>query len=261
MQKVVIILAKYQEGALILSHEMIAPALRKIVLYAPQMATTATAGQFIHLAVGDDSHLLRRPLSIADADSSRKTLTIIYKIAGKGTKQLATRQKGEFIDCMGPLGQAFTLQGEHPLLVGGGIGIAPLLLLAKSLCPRPSEVLMGGRSAEDMIWPALFESVCEKLHVTTDDGTAGVKGVNVELLPDLLSKGNFDMLYTCGPKPMMAAVAQLAKKFQIPCQVSLEEYMACGIGACLSCTCAKTNGGRAKICTDGPVFWSTEVFD
>jgi len=253
-------LAKYQEMARIVTHEVLAPTLRKLVLHLPQIVPLAQAGQFIHLAVGSDI-LLRRPLSIADVDLNKKTVTVIYKITGKGTKILASKQAGEFLDCLGPLGQPFTLQGERPLLVGGGIGTAPLLLLAKLLCPRPTEVLMGGRSAEDMIWAPLFENTCQKLHVTTDDGTAGVQGFTIDLLPALLQNNSFDMIYTCGPRVMMAGVARLAKQAGIACQVSLEEYMACGVGACLSCTCATSQGGRVKICTDGPVFWSTEVFE
>jgi len=242
------------------AHEVLAPTLRKLVLYLPQIAQIAQAGQFIHLAVGIDT-LLRRPLSIADIDLKQKTLTVIYKIIGKGTKLLADKKVAESLDCLGPLGQSFILQGDRPLLVGGGIGTAPLLLLAKSLCPRPTEVLMGGRSAEDMIWSPLFADMCQKLHVTTDDGTAGAQGFTIDLLPALLQNNSFDMIYTCGPKIMMAGVARLAKQAGIACQVSLEEYMACGVGACLSCTCAASNGGRVKICTDGPVFWSTEVFE
>lgn len=253
-------MAKFQEAARVVAQEVLAPMLRKLVLYAPKIASSAQAGQFIHLAAGPNQ-LLRRPLSIADIDLNKKTITVIYKIIGKGTGNLAAKTADDAIDCLGPLGRPFTVQGVKPLLVGGGIGIAPLLLLAKSLCPRPSEVLMGGRSAEDMIWPPLFAEMCQQVHVTTDDGSAGIQGFTVDLLPALLQEKSFDMIYTCGPKVMMEGIAAIAKQAGVLCQVLLEEYMACGVGACLSCTCATSNGGRAKICTDGPVFWSSEVFD
>ena len=104
-----------------------------------------------------------------------------------------------------------------------------------------------------------FKDMCSNLHITTDDGTLGSRGVTLDLLPALLQSGQFDMIYTCGPHVMMDGVARLAKEYNIPCQVSLEEYMACGVGGCLSCTCATKDGSRKKVCTDGPVFWAEEV--
>jgi dihydroorotate dehydrogenase electron transfer subunit len=238
----------------------IASLVKKLVLYAPAIAAQAVPGQFIHVRVADCYQpILRRPLSIANVDREAGTVSTIYRIVGQGTAQLATIKKAELIDCMGPLGNGFQLLGEHPLLVGGGMGLAPLIFLAAKLCPRPIEVLMGGRTEREMFWTTIFDQLCRNIHITTDDGTLGSRGVTLDTLPALLDTGKFDMIYTCGPQPMLEGVAKMAHSRDIPCQVSLEEYMACGVGACLSCTCAATDGTRRKVCTDGPVFWAGEV--
>jgi dihydroorotate dehydrogenase electron transfer subunit len=140
------------------------------------------------------------------------------------------------------------------------MGIAPLVFLASALCPRPIEILMGGRTLQEMFWADIFSELCQKVHITTDDGTLGTRGFTLDMLPQVLEKGHYDMIYTCGPEVMMRGVAKLAQQFTVPCQVSLEEHMACGVGACLSCTCQASDGKRRKICSDGPVFWSEEVF-
>ncbi|MDU2065387.1 MAG: dihydroorotate dehydrogenase electron transfer subunit [Sporomusaceae bacterium] len=250
-------MAKVREEAAIVSHKILAPTLRELVLKAPEIAAMALPGQFVHVAVGA-AHILRRPISIADADAKQGTITLIYKLAGQGTIALADKKMGEVLDLIGPLGNSFAVQGEKILLVGGGIGTAPLIYLAKSLCPKPMTVVMGGRTAEEMIWPDYFKSVCQDIQITTDDGTCGTKGLCIDLLPEILTKG-YDMIYTCGPKIMMEAVAKAAQEAGVLCQVSLEEYMACGVGACLSCTCAAKGEKRVKVCTDGPVFFSSEV--
>lgn len=235
--------------------------VKELVLYAPQIASQAMAGQFLHVRVANATYhpLLRRPLSISGIDAEAGTVSTIYRIVGHGTACLATLVKNDHVDCMGPLGNGFALKGKRPLLVGGGMGLAPLVCLAGALCPRPMEILMGGRTEEEMFWTHMFTDMCQNLHITTDDGSLGSRGVTLDLLPELLQTGKFDMIYTCGPHVMMNGVAKLAKEYNIPCQVSLEEYMACGIGGCLSCTCAATDGTRKKVCTDGPVFWAEEV--
>lgn len=239
----------------------IATQVKKLVLYAPEIAASAVPGQFLHIRVSSVTYhpLLRRPLSISHVDAKAGTVSTIYRIVGQGTACLATLNKNDSVDSMGPLGNGFTLQGQHPLLIGGGMGLAPLVFLAGALCPKPIEVVMGGRTEKEMFWAPIFEHVCEKIHITTDDGTLGSRGVTLDLLPELLQTGKFDMIYTCGPHVMMNGVARLAKEYNIPCQVSLEEYMACGVGGCLSCTCATNDGSRKKVCTDGPVFWAEEV--
>ncbi|WP_346354939.1 dihydroorotate dehydrogenase electron transfer subunit [Azotosporobacter soli] len=246
----------------IVANEYVATGIKRLIIEAKELAELAVPGQFLHLRcreIGADP-LLRRPISISDIDRAVGRLTLLYKIVGKGTALLAQLEADEWVDCMGPLGNGFALRGEKPLLVGGGMGLAPLVALAKALCPRPTEILLGGRGKEELFWTEAFASSCQNAHLTTDDGSAGLKGTVVDLLPQLLAAGGYDSVYTCGPRPMMEKIAALAKEYGIDCQVSLEEYMACGVGACLACSCAKTNGGRAKICLDGPVFDAEEVF-
>ena len=167
---------------------------------------------------------------------------------------------GDKLSIVGPLGHGFAMEAERPLLVGGGLGLAPLLYLAEGFCAqnKPIEILMGGRSEEELFWTDLYEDICQNIHITTDDGSCGVQGTVIALLPQLLDSGKYDCVYVCGPVPMMKAVAEVAAEKNIKCQVSLEKYMACGLGACLSCSCSGI-GKRLKVCTDGPVFWAEEV--
>lgn len=261
IQKAGMAVPKVVVQAPIVQHDTIVEMVKQIVFYAPAIAQQSAPGQFVHVRVtGSYDPLLRRPLSIANVDAAAGTVTVIYRIVGPGTALLGALPVGSTVDCMGPLGTGFDLQCCRPLLVGGGMGLAPLVYLAQQLCPRPVEVLMGGRTKQELFWQDIFKQTCDKTHITTDDGSLGQRGMAVDLLPELLKSQRFDMIYTCGPRPMMEKVAQQAKLQGIPCQVSLEEHMACGVGACLSCTCAGSDGKRKKICTDGPVFWAGEVF-
>ncbi len=244
----------------VMENSLLNPLVRHLKVYSPDIARDARPGQFVHIRINEGYEpLLRRPLSIANTDAEAGVVSIIYRIVGRGTALLAQIEAGKTIDCMGPLGNGFSLKGERPLLLGGGMGLAPLVFLANSLCPKPMQVIMGGRTIEEMFWPDIFAAVCENIHITTDDGTLGQRGVALDLLPDILKSCNIDMIYTCGPRPMLKGAAELAKAYGIPCQFSLEEYMACGFGACLSCTCAAADGKRLKVCSDGPVFWAGEV--
>ena len=250
---------KIVEIATVIDNIRITDDVKKLVLSSPKIATQARPGQFIHLKIGGSyDPLLRRPLSIAEANSDKGTLGIYYRVVGRGTELMAQLKSGDMVDNVGPLGQGFDLNCKRPLLIGGGMGIAPLVFLTQELCPRPIEVVLAGRTNQEMFWQDCFARSCQDVHITTDDGSLGFKGNALAVLPNLLDK-KFDMIYVCGPKPMMSGVAKLASRAGIPCQVSLEEHMACGIGACLSCTCAAGDGTRKKICTDGPVFWAEEV--
>jgi dihydroorotate dehydrogenase electron transfer subunit len=172
---------------------------------------------------------------------------------------LSTIRVGDTLDLMGPLGRGFILDCKRPLLVGGGIGLAPLLYVAESFCPNPVEVLAGGRTCSELFWTNLFQDSCHAVHVSTDDGSLGICGTCADALPEVLKAGNYDMVMTCGPRPMMQRVAAEAAKFGIRTQVSLEEHMACGLGACLSCTCATSDGEARQVCKEGPIFWAEEV--
>ena len=246
--------------AKVLAQQQMNDDVYRMVLSAPELAAVIKPGQFLQLKTGRQiDPLLRRPISIADADASKGELQLVYRVLGEGTKYLAGLSAGAEVDLLGPLGNGFTLQGNRPLLVGGGMGIAPLLYLVKAFCPTPTDVLLAGRESKELFWTSLFAESCHAVHVTTDDGSMGRKGNALALLPELLASGEYDIVYTCGPDPMMKAVAAEAARHNLPCQVSLERYMACGIGACLSCSCAAKDGSRRKVCSDGPVFWAEEV--
>ncbi len=253
--------AKFIEQALILENRVLAPDVYHMVVKSPRISATCSPGQFVMVKVtsATTDPLLRRPLSIAGADLKQERLTLIYRVVGRGTERMEALQPGASIDVMGPLGRGFDLSAEHLLLVGGGMGLAPLLYVADKCCPLPVEVLAGGRTENEMFWIDLFRSRCEKLHITTDDGSLGFGGTCADHLPQLLRSGNFDGILTCGPRPMMKRVVEIAVQAGVPTQVSLEEHMACGLGACLSCTCAAADGGTRQVCKDGPVFWAEEV--
>lgn len=252
---------RLSEAAKVISNRPIGTAVFELILFSPDIAAQAQPGQFIHLKLNSLTvPLLRRPLSIAGANSTDGSLTIIYRVVGQGTALLSRLKADETVDCLGPLGQGFSQDVKQPLLIGGGMGLAPLVFLASELCPKPMTVLMGGRTKDEMFWTAKFDQLCRHLRIATNDGSLGEIGLVTDLLPNLLETGRYDMVYTCGPRPMMEIVAAIAKKQGVRCQVSLEEYMACGVGGCLACTCAGTDGKRRKICTEGPVFWAEEVF-
>ena len=251
---------KFVEQALILSHEPLIAGVFQLVVKSPAIAAQCVPGQFLMLRQPWwTDPFLRRPLSIAGADGERGTVTLIYRVVGHGTELMAAARVGDVLDLLGPLGRGFDLSGGRLLLVGGGMGLAPLLFAAQCCCPTPVDVLAGGRTGDELFWTRLFQEVCENVHVTTDDGSMGICGTCVDALPDLLAAGGYAGVLTCGPRPMMQRVSELALAAGIPAQVSLEEHMACGLGVCLSCTCGAAGGGTRQVCKDGPVFPATEV--
>jgi len=236
------------------------PGVFRLTLHAPEIASGATPGQFVMVGVSSASDpLLKRPYSIAGTDQEAGNVTIIYRVVGRGTELLANKKPGDNIEVIGPLGQGFDIRGKRPLLVGGGMGLAPLLFSAQQICPSPVEVVAGGRTRDEMFWQELFHACCKEVHVTTDDGTLGARGTCVDILPRILKAGHFDCILTCGPLPMIRSVAAYAIQQNIPCQVSMEQHMACGFGACLTCTCGKKGGGYLQVCKHGPVFQAEEV--
>ncbi|SDF04696.1 Dihydroorotate dehydrogenase B (NAD(+)), electron transfer subunit [Sporomusa acidovorans DSM 3132] len=247
-------------AARVIEHSLIAGDVWKMVVVVPEIAATTRPGQFVHIRLTDTlDPLLRRPFSIADCNAAQGTLTLIYRVVGRGTALMTKLKPGDTLSCMGPLGNGFDLAARRPLLVGGGMGLAPLLFLARAFCSCPATVLMGGRNDRELFWPELYAGVCQNFHITSDDGSIGHRGFTVDLLPELLERDKFDIVYACGPHAMLKGVAAITAEYDVPCQVSLEDYMACGVGACLSCTCASTSGKRHKVCTDGPVFPAGEV--
>ncbi|MDM8143514.1 dihydroorotate dehydrogenase electron transfer subunit [Megamonas hypermegale] len=245
----------------ILANEAINANVKRMVIEAPQIAEAAQPGQFVHVKKPDSVNFLRRPFSIADADRENGTITLIYRIVGKGTAEYAAMKVGEAFSILGPIGNGFALKDGRPLLVGGGVGIAPLIYLSRQLKDQKPILLIGGKNKDEVFWEKYLQEFADKIYITTDDGSVGFKGFTVQLLPQILAENNIEHIYTCGPNIMMEGVAKLAHEHDIDCQVSLEKRMACGIGVCLGCTFeGKLTGKRRKVCTEGPVFASKEVF-
>lgn len=241
-------------NAKILSNEEVAEKIFRMTIDAPELAGNARAGQFVQVKISDE-FTLRRPLGIASTFGGR--VKIFYRAVGRGTETLSRRQAGESLNILGALGNGFTLRGGKVLLVGGGMGLAPLLCAAENFS---AGVLMGGRtSSEVAFWREEFLPHAGKIFVTTDDGSIGQYGFVTDALPEVLSSENYSAILTCGPEIMMRGVAKLALEKNLPCEVSFEKRMACGLGACLSCS-IDTAHGRKKVCKDGPVFDAKEVF-
>ncbi len=213
-------------------------------------------GQFVEVRVDNSpSTFLRRPISINNVDHDRNELWLLVAAVGDGTRQLQKLQKGDRLNCMLPLGNSFTMptdSAQKVLLVGGGVGVAPLLYFGKRIKAMGGEptFLLGARSAKDVLERELFEQV-GRVFITTEDGSEGEKGFVTN--HSILAQEHFDRISTCGPKPMMMAVARYAFKNDIECEVSLENKMACGVGACLCCV-EKTVEGNKCVCKEGPVM-------
>lgn len=235
-------------------------------LYAPEVAKTAKAGQFIHLKVAEGLYpLLRRPISLHDIDPETGTIGLLYQVRGKGTELLSTRRPGEKLDLLGPLGNGFNLEfpGNTAILIGGGIGVAPLYSLAKALMrdAKRVRVLIGARTKEMIYQAEKFRDLGCAVQCATDDGSYGEKAFVTELLEGDFRNEKPDYVYTCGPEVMMIKVADICLRHSVAGQVSLESYMGCGVGACLCCTTelVGSSNKNAKVCQDGPVFSFEEV--
>ena len=238
----------------ILSNQPVAPKIFKIVLDAPDLAKISRAGQFLQVKIADE-FTLRRPLGIAGTLNGK--ISIFYRTVGHGTEILSKKRVGEVLNVLGALGNGFSTPNNKILLVGGGMGLAPLLCAAQNF---NSDVLIAGRNADEVIfWQNEFQNYAENIFITTDDGSYAKKGFATDFLPEILAANNFSAIYTCGPEIMMKNVAKIALNHSLPCQVSFEKRMACGLGACLSCS-IDTAHGRKKVCKDGPVFDAKTVF-
>lgn len=223
-----------------------------LVLYSSELPDIK-AGQFVNVKVENSpSTFLRRPISVHDVDSKKGLLYLLIKKNGKGTLQLSTLREGDKLNIILPLGNSFSLPSNgRCLLVGGGVGVAPLFYLSKELKKRGVSVavLIGARNKESIILQKEYKKYAE-VYYATEDGSYGEKGFPTQ--HPILSE-SFDRIYCCGPEPMMRAIAQYAYMNKIDCEVSLENTMACGIGACLCCV-NETKEGHKCVCVDGPIF-------
>ena len=219
------------------------------------------AGQFLHIACGEGL-LLRRPISVCmvQEDEPQDTARVVFEVRGEGTKWLAERRVGDKVNVLGPLGNGFTVTpNDRLLLVGGGIGVPPLLGQA-AFTAKNSTAVLGFRSADRAMLVEDYRDYCEAVYLCSDDGSLGRHGFVDAQLKDILEKDkNFTAVLACGPKPMLKNVAKVAAEYGVPCQVSLEERMACGVGACLGCAVQMADGTMKHVCKDGPVFDAKEV--
>lgn len=249
------------ERVTVVSNEPVGPELREIVLVAPQTAASIKGGQFVHLSIAKDSLTLRRPLSVYRTEGDR--IHIVYHVKGRGTRLLAEKLPGDAsMDLIGPIGRPWPIpEGcERALLIGGGVGAAPLGMLAQVLADRGVTVvtLLGAQSAERLVGEDHFVSCGANVTCSTDDGSYGVAGRITEPLRELLESDRFDVAYVCGPEIMQSKVSAHTVFHGIKTYVSLERLMACGVGACLSCV-VPTTSGQKRACVDGPVFDAEEV--
>ena len=255
---------KIKESLKIVSQEKIASDIYSMWLQADHMADISRPGQFLSLYTRDGSKLLPRPISICEIDRENRRIRLVYRVTGKntGTESFARLHPGVPVEVLGPLGNGFPLdaaEGKRVLLMGGGIGIPPMLETAKELRAEKTAIL-GYR--DELFLNEEFAEYA-KVYVSTEDGSAGTKG---NVLNVVKEKGlEADVIFACGPAPMLRAIKQYAEEKQIPCWISMEERMACGVGACLACVCRSreidehSQVHNKRVCKDGPVFLSTEV--
>ena len=245
---------KYDVTMCTLVHrEELAREMFSFVLRAPEIAQSAVPGQFVHIRLAHRT--LRRPISLCAVNPQEGTIRLVFQIRGEGTAELAEASEGSELDVLGPLGTGFPLydRNEKVLLVGGGIGIPPLLPLADYYGANATAAL-GFRNAGAVILEQDFNEAGAAVVVATDDGSYGENGIITDKIP----KNSYDVIYACGPAPMLRAVSALAARKAIRCYISLEERMACGVGACLGCACElldeNGNAYYGHVCKDGPVF-------
>jgi dihydroorotate dehydrogenase electron transfer subunit len=243
----------------IIKNDRVAEGIFEMVIQAEEIAAAASPGQFVHIRVNKGFYpLLRRPVSIHSLDRAVGTVTILYHVMGRGTEEISCLKEGSSLDVMGPLGNGFPIfMDKKCAVVGGGIGTAPLLELARNL--NSCDAYLGFRSCTYKLEE--FGKACNKVHYSTEDGSSGYKGHITELIEEAISV--YDVVYTCGPLKMMERVMEICFNNNVECYVSIEERMGCGIGACLVCAC-KIKGEQGtwhnmKACKDGPVFNAREV--
>ena len=253
-----------REMAVVVSQEQIADGIFSMWLQT-EAAESAGPGQFISMYTNDGSKLLPRPISICEIDKENGLLRVVYRVTGAntGTKQFSEMKAGDTLPIIGPLGNGFPLEaasGKKAFLMGGGIGVPPILELAKQLdCEK--QIVVGYRDAQTFLKEEFEKNGA--LYISTEDGSVGTKGNVMDAIRE--NELDADLIYACGPTPMLRAIKDYAEKNNIECYISLEERMACGIGACLACVCkskekdAHSNVNNKRICKDGPVFLSTEV--
>ena len=257
---------KKKEICTVIRQEEIGDGIFSMWIQTENIGKEAKPGQFVSLYSGDGSKLLPRPISLCEIDRENSRLRLVYRVTGAktGTEEFSKLKAGDTIPVIGPLGNGFPVEkaeGKRVFLMGGGIGVPPILELAKQMQCEKKQIVVGYRNAQTFLKEE-FEATGE-LYISTEDGSVGTKGNVMDAIRE--QKLEADIIYACGPTPMLRAIKQYAEANHIECYISLEERMACGIGACLACVCkskekdAHSNVNNKRICKDGPVFLSTEV--
>ncbi|MCR4717677.1 MAG: dihydroorotate dehydrogenase electron transfer subunit [Lachnospiraceae bacterium] len=244
----------------ILSNEAISSDCYSMMISVSDIASLAVPGQFVNIYVNNESKLLPRPISICEVDAYKGTIRLVYRAVGAGTKELSSYLEGTVIKLLGPLGNGYELlNGKKAMLIGGGIGIPPLLELAKRLDADKS-VVLGFR--DEIFLADEFKDYAD-VYIASEDGKTGVKGNVIDAIREY--KLDAEVIYACGPTPMLRAIKEYGLSNNMIVQLSLEERMACGIGACLACVCKTANVddhsfvNNSRVCKDGPVFRAEEV--
>ena len=256
-------MAKVKIKSTVAEQKKLAEGIYSMWLLAEEIAVQAKPGQFISVYSNDKSRVLPRPISICEIDREQGKLRIVYRVVGKGTEEFSKASSGDTFEILGPLGNGFPLEkakGKRVLMVGGGIGVPPMLQTAKEA--EAEAVIVSGYRNSDLFLKEELENA-GSLYIATEDGSVGTKG---NVLDAIRENGiQADVMFACGPTPMLRALKQYAEEKNMPCWISMEEKMACGIGACLACVCQSKNVDahshvhNKRICKDGPVFLSTEV--
>lgn len=247
----------YQQDCKIVSLKALNAKAYEMILDAGVIAEEAQCGQFVNVSCGE-GHLLRRPISICEAYENK--LRLVFEVRGEGTLWLSERKEGDSVSVLGPLGHGFDVKGKSVLFVGGGIGVPPLLWAAKKAAK--ADAALGFATAERAILMDDFAAVCGESAVTTDDGSMGIHGNALVAAKALIEKNSYDVVCACGPKVLLKYTAEMADAAGVACQVSMEERMGCGVGACLVCACKLNKNDESyygHVCKDGPVFSSKEV--
>lgn len=256
---------KKKETAVVVSQEQLADGIFSLWLKT-EASQSAVPGQFISMYTNDGTKLLPRPISICEIDRKNGCLRMVYRVTGEntGTEQFSKLTAGDTVPVVGPLGNGFPVEkaeGKKAFLMGGGIGVPPILELAKQMNCEKKQIVVGYRDSQTFL-KEQFEANGE-LYISTEDGSVGTKGNVMHAIAE--NKLEADIIFACGPTPMLRAIKKFAEENGIECYISLEERMACGIGACLACVCKSkekdhhSNVHNKRICKDGPVFLSTEV--
>ena len=263
---------KYIADSVVLETGRLSPDVFSLWLQAPDIVSKARAGQFVSLYPHDGGHILPRPISICETDTANGRLRLVYRVVGFGTAEFSMMIPGNKVRMMGPLGNGYPIEEDidagrkNFILIGGGIGIPPMLSVAKSIkeISPGSQItaVMGYRDRHNFLSDNFYE-LADELLIATDDGSRGIHGTVIDAMKQKGVTG--DIVYSCGPTPMLRGVKDWAVKSGIPARISLEERMACGIGACLGCVCDTVNEDshskvtNARVCKDGPVFNAEDV--